>query len=360
MTTSAADPLAPPPYVSVDELPYDAILVVGFGGPEGPDEVMPFLENVLRGRNVPRERMLEVAEHYLHFGGVSPINGQARDLIAALRPALDAVGIELPIYWGNRNWRPMLGDTVSEMTARGVRRALALVLSAYSSYSGCRQYREDIARAREAAGPGAPRVDKTRVWYNHPAWIEANADRVEAAFGGVPADRRESSRLVFTAHSIPRSMADGCGYARQLAESCRLVGERLGIGDSRYDLVYQSRSGRPEDPWLGPDVVEHMGELRGRGITDVVVHPIGFLSDHMEVLYDLDEEAAQAAAEVGLKMVRSATVGTHPTFVAMLAALIAERIVDRAERPAVGLFGASHDACPAGCCPAPARRPRPG
>lgn len=353
MTTE--DPIAPRPDVPVAELPYDSILMIGFGGPEGPEEVLPFLENVLRGRNVPRERMLEVAEHYQHFGGVSPINGQVRDLIEALRPAVAALG--LPIYWGNRNWRPMLGDTMREMVRDGRRRAVGLVLSAFSSYSGCRQYREDVARAQAEAGPEAPRVDKLRVWYNHPGWIEANADRVGEALARVEdRARRAGARVVFTAHSIPNSQADRCNYALQLGESCRLVAERLGIGRDRVDLVYQSRSGRPEDPWLGPDVVDHLRDLRTRGVADAVVHPIGFLSDHMEVLYDLDEEAASACAEIGLNMVRSATVGTHPAFVAMLADLIAERVEGRADRLAVGQFGPSHDACPAGCCPAPARR----
>src|SRR3954447_26083286 len=281
---------------------YDAILVVGFGGPEKRDDVIPFLENVLRGRNVPRERMLEVAEHYYHFGGVSPINGQVRELIAALRPELERHGIDLPIYWGNRNWHPFLGDTLREMAEAGVKKVLGLVLAAYSSYSSCRQYREDVARAQDHVGPGAPEVDKVRVYYNHPGFIAPNAERVADALGRIPADRRDSARLAFTAHSIPGAMAANCRYEEQLREACRLVAESLGVGPDRWRLVYQSRSGRPTDPWLEPDIRDHLAALGGEGVRDVVVHPIGFLSDHLEVLYALDEEARQAAAGLGLNM----------------------------------------------------------
>lgn len=341
--------------METSDTPHDAILIVGFGGPEGPDDVMPFLENVLRGRNVPRERMLEVAEHYQHFGGVSPINQQTRDLIATLRPALDARGVRLPIYWGNRNWRPMLADTMSQMAANGVRHALAVVLAAYSSYSSCRQYREDVERARATVGDAAPRVDKMRVFYNHPDFIAANADRVRAGL----AQLGPSVHVAFTAHSIPSSMAAGCDYERQLTETCRLVAEALDVADDRWRLVYQSRSGRPEDPWLGPDIVDHLRDAHSRGVTEVVVHPIGFLSDHVEVLYDLDEEARHACAGVGLRMVRSGSVGTHPRFVAMLAELVHERVTGATERRAIGRFGPNHDVCPERCCPAPARPGRP-
>ncbi len=347
---STTDPGAPAP-------DYDALLIVGFGGPEGPEDVLPFLENVLRGRNVPRDRMLEVAGHYDHFGGVSPINAQVRDLIEALRPELDRRGVDLPIYWGNRNWHPMLADTVREMAGAGVRRALGVVLAAYSSYSSCRQYREDIARAREAAGPGAPEVDKVRVFYNHPDFVAVNADRVREALDRLPADRRDSARLAFTAHSIPGSMAGGCDYERQLAETCRLVGEEAGVGPDRWALVYQSRSGRPTDPWLGPDILDHLADLKRGGAEDVVIQPVGFLSDHMEVMFDLDEEARATSGELGLRMVRAGTAGTHPRFVAMLGELIEERLGRRADRRAVGRFPANHDVCPVDCCPPP---PRPG
>jgi protoporphyrin/coproporphyrin ferrochelatase len=340
---------------------HDAILIVNFGGPEGPDDVLPFLENVTRGRGVPRERLLEVAEHYRHFGGVSPINQQVRDLIAVLRPALDAAGVDLPIFWGNRNWHPLLPDALREMTAAGVQRALGLVLAGYSSYSSCRQYREDVERAREAVGGAAPAVDKVRVFYNHPEFVAANADHVRQALAQLPAENRDAAHLLFTAHSIPRSMADACDYERQLTEASRLVAEACSVPAERWHLVYQSRSGRPQDPWLEPDVCDHLETLAERGVHDVVVLPIGFLSDHIEVLFDLDEEAAARAAELGTRMIRAKSVGTHPRFVAMLVELIRERLEGHAvERRAVGRFGPNHDVCPLDCCPAPVRRPTPG
>lgn len=333
---------------------YDAILIVGFGGPEGREDVMPFLENVTRGRNIPKERLLEVAEHYDHYDGVSPINAQVRELIDALREELDRHGIALPIEWGNRNWHPMLADTMARMTAEGRRNVLAMVLAAYSSYSSCRQYRDDIERARDAVGPQAPTVDKIRVFYNHPDFIAANADRVRAAFEALDEKVRGSARLAFTAHSIPMSMARNCDYEKQLLESCRLVAEAVGVEPGRWRLVYQSRSGRPQDPWLEPDILDHLRDLKSQGVGAVVVHPIGFLSDHMEVLYDLDEEARLLSNELGLKMVRSGTVGVHPRFVAVLRELIEERIAGVDPR-SCGAFGPNHDVCPEDCCPPPAR-----
>jgi ferrochelatase len=337
---------------------YDSILIVGFGGPERPEDVMPFLENVTRGRNIPRERLLEVAEHYDHFGGVSPLNAQVRELIAALRGALDRDNFSLPIYWGNRNWHPMLADTLAEMAAAGCQRSLALVLTAYSSYSSCRQYREDIERARAPVGDKAPRVDKIRVFYNHPAFIAANADRVgEAVCELAAADTHSTPHLAFTAHSIPLSMARNCDYERQLTETCRLVAEAMGVEPQKWQLVYQSRSGRPEDPWLEPDILDHLRGLKDRGEHNVVIHPIGFLSDHIEVLYDLDEEARQLSNELGLNMVRSRTVGVHPQFISMLCELIYERTgaIPESDRRAVGQYGPSHDVCPELCCPPPVR-----
>jgi len=342
--------------MSTATAPYDAILIVGFGGPEKRDDVIPFLENVLRGRPVPRERMLEVAEHYYHFDGVSPINGQVRDLIAAVEPELKARGVDLPVYWGNRNWDPMLTDTVRAMAGAGVEHALGVVLSAYSSYSGCRQYREDIARAREAVGPRAPAIDKMRVFYNHPGWIEVNADRVREALGRIPAGHRADARLVFTAHSIPDSQAANCDYERQLGETCRLVAEASGVAADRWTLAYQSRSGRPTDPWLGPDILEHLAALKGAGAEDVLIQPVGFLSDHMEVMFDLDEEARRKSEGLGLNMVRAGTAGADPKFAAMLVELIRERIAVSPERRAVGQYPANHDVCPVDCCLAP-RRP---
>ena len=338
----------------------DAILIVGFGGPEGPDDVIPFLENVLRGRNVPRERMLQVAEHYHHFGGVSPINGQVRALIAALSPELRAHGINLPIYWGNRNWHPMLADTMRQMTDDGVTHALSVVLAAYSSYSSCRQYREDVEKARDAVGEGAPIFEKMRVFYNHPDFVASNAAKVREALDRLPDELRDSARVAFTAHSIPTAMAENCRYEAQLTETCRLVAESLGIGPDRWKLVYQSRSGRPQDPWLEPDILDHLDDLHGHGVRAVVIDPLGFLSDHMEVMYDLDDEARKKADSLGMTMERAATVGIDPRFVGMLRELIVERISGSAEHRAIGQFGPSHDVCPVDCClspPRPAARP---
>jgi len=303
---------------------YDAILVLSFGGPEKPDDVIPFLENVLRGRNVPRERMLEVAEHYYHFGGRSPINEQNRALIAALRSTLS-----IPVYWGNRNWHPMLADTVRQMRDDGVRRAIAFSTSAFGSYSGCRQYLEDIDRARAAVGDQAPAIDKIRPFSSHPGFIEAMSDRVGTALGQLP-----EGRLVFTAHSVPVSMAQSGPYVAELEEACCLVA--TGVGRANWKLVYQSRSGPPSQPWLEPDIGDYLREIR----SDVVIVPIGFLSDHMEVIYDLDTEARALCDELGVRMVRAGTVGTHPAIIRMIADLIEQE-------PTV---------CAEGCCPAP-RRP---
>jgi len=348
------------PILTSDQIPaYDAILIVGFGGPEGREDVIPFLENVLRGRPVPRERMLEVAEHYYHFDGISPINGQVRDLIAALKPELKTHGVDLPVYWGSRNWTPMLADTMKQMTVDGVQHALGVVLAAYSSYSSCRQYREDIQKAREAVGPEAPIVDKMRVFYNHPDFVAVNAEKVREALATFPDDRRGSVRVAFTAHSIPESMAVNCNYVKQLTETCRLVAEAVGIAPENWSLVYQSRSGRPTDPWLGPDILEHLDDLKSREVRDVIVQPAGFLSDHMEVMYDLDEEAQHKSHELGLTMVRAGTAGTHPRFVSMLRELIQERIDRQSEQRAIGEYPASHDVCPVNCCMPPPRSGRP-
>ncbi len=335
---------------------YDAVLLVSFGGPDGPDDVLPFLENVLRGRNVPRERMLEVAEHYHHFGGKSPINEQNRALLSSLRAELDRHGPHLPVYWGNRNWHPLLTDTLREMADAGVKRAIAFVTSGFSSYSGCRQYRENIAAACEPLGARCPQVDKIRVFFNHPGFVDPMADNVRAAVGRFPAADRAAVPVLFTAHSIPTSMADSCRYVAQLTEACRLVAARAGVTD--WQLVFQSRSGPPGQPWLEPDVCDAIRERHGRGVRRLVVAPIGFISDHMEVLYDLDTEAADLCREMGIEMVRAATVGTDPRFVTMIRELIAERAFDLPTRTAVGELPASHDVCPVDCCPAPpSRRP---
>jgi protoporphyrin/coproporphyrin ferrochelatase len=336
---------------------YDAILLVSFGGPEKAGDVMPFLENVTRGRNVPRERLLEVAEHYYHFGGRSPLNEQNRALMAALKKDLSEHGITLPIYWGNRNWQPLLVDAVRQMRADGVKRALAFVTSAYSSYSGCRQYRENIAAAQAEVGRDAPLIEKLRVFYNHPGFIQACTDRVREAVAQFRAEDAGAIRLVATAHSIPCSMAQTSDYEKQLRETTRLVAQCLGMKD--WDLVYQSRSGAPNQPWLGPDIVDYLRRIAGGGVKNVIVAPLGFVSDHMEVLYDLDHEARELAGSLGMKMVRAGTAGTHPAFVRMLRQLISERIAPSQPKLAVGFYGPNHDVCPADCCPAPPRGDRP-
>ena len=333
---------------------YDALLLLSFGGPERPDDVLPFLENVVRGRGVPRERLLAVAEHYRHFGGVSPINEQNRALLAAVREVVD-----LPVYWGNRNWHPLVEDTVAAMRDDGVRRALVFVTSAYASYSGCRQYQDDLARARAAVGPGAPELAKLRHYFNHPGFVEPAADGVRAALATLPAPAE--ARLVFTAHSIPTSMeaASGPGghlYSAQLREASRLVAAAVRGPGADFDLVWQSRSGPPSVPWLEPDVNDHLAALAEAGAGGVVVSPIGFVSDHVEVLWDLDEEAAGTAEKLGLAFARAGTVGTDPRFVRMVRQLVEERTTG-APKLALGPMGPSHDVCPLDCCPAPRRRP---
>ncbi len=312
---------------------YDAFLLVSFGGPEGPDDVMPFLENVTRGRRVPRERLLEVAEHYMSFGGKSPINEQCRQLIASLR-------LPLLVYWGNRNWTPYLTEVVRQMAADGVRRALALATSAYRSYSSCRQYLEDIERAR-AAVPDAPVIDKIQRFYDHPGFIGPFAANAAAALATLPAEMRDEAHLVFTAHSIPVAMAEVAGpsghrYVAELTEASRLISERLGARHP-WTLVYQSRSGPPSQPWLEPDVGDHLAELAKSGVQAVVVVPVGFVSDHMEVRHDLDVEAAEVAASLGLAYARAATPGT--ALAPMVEALVEAH-----------LAGAAPEPCPAGCC----------
>jgi len=323
---------------------YDAFLLISFGGPEKREDVIPFLENVTRGRGIPRERLAEVGEHYYLFDGVSPINQQCRDLIAALRDDFAANGVELPIYWGNRNWDPYLEDTVAEMARNGVRRAVALATSAYSNYSSHRQYLEDIERAR-AAVPEAPEIDLIRPFYDHPGFIATMADHTREALSRLSAEDADRARLVFPAPSIPLSMAATAGptgglYEAQLRTACELVAAEL--GRDAFDLVWQSRSGPPHVPWLEPDVCDHLRELAKEGVPAVVLVPVGFVTDHMEVIYDLDVEAADVARELGIALTRAATAGTHPRFAGMVAELLAE------PEPVN---------CPDFCCPAP---PRPG
>ncbi len=337
---------------------YDAFLLVSFGGPEGPDEVMPFLENVTRGRGVPPARLAGVAEHYYAVGGVSPINQQCRDLLAAIGKDFAAAGVDLPVYWGNRNWTPYLTGTVREMAAAGVRRALAFVTSAYGSYSSCRQYLDDIERARAEAGPGAPEIHKLRHFFNHPGFIEPFADATIRAVRSLPAAAQQQVPLVFTAHSVPTAMAAASGpppggrYPAQLAEAARLVADRVAAatGEHPWQLVYQSRSGSPSQPWLGPDVCDHLTGLAAAGAPGAVLVPVGFITDHMEVVHDLDADAAQLARKLNLPLARAATPGTDPRFVSMITELVTERLDGSVTPAALGSFRPAGNFCQPGCC----------
>ncbi|MEE2032938.1 ferrochelatase [Rhodococcus chondri] len=347
---------------------YDALMVLSFGGPEGPDEVRPFLENVTRGRGIPPERLDAVAEHYLHFGGVSPINALNRAIIEAVRAEFDTHGIDLPIYFGNRNWHPLIEDTVAEMARDGVGNALVFATSAWGGYSGCRQYHEDIARAR-AAIADAPDLTKLRQFYDHPLFIDAVADGVRAARAELPDRSRDTARLVFTAHSVPTT-ADAAGgpreagghlYSRQVAEAAHLVSAALGVDD--YDLVWQSRSGPPRVPWLEPDIVDHLDALHDRGVDAVIVAPVGFVSDHLEVVWDLDTEARGRAAELGMAFARAGTAGTDPRFAQLVRQLVQEQLGTepprrRGTEPQFGV-GCNGQLCAVGCCELPARPTRP-
>ncbi len=327
---------------------YDALLVVSFGGPEGPADVDSFLDNVFRGLRVPPETKAHIAKRYEHVGGVSPINAHTRAFIKALQLELDAHGPALPIYWGNRNWHPLLPDTVAQMAHAGVKRALAFVTSTFSSYSGCRRYREDLFEATRNVAH-APRFDKLRVPFNHPGFIEAMSDCVGAALDKLPAAQRAGALVLFTAHSLPLSMARGCAYEQQLAASCGLVADALEL--PRWRLVYQSNNASyGREPWLEPDIRDALREANAEDIKQVVVAPIGFVCDHMEVVMDLDVDAAAVARELGLSMVRAGTVGTHPAYVAMVRELIVERLTPSAPRRALGALGPSHDRCAPDCC----------
>lgn len=362
--------------------PYDALLLLSFGGPEAPEEVVPFLENVTRGRGIPTERLKEVGKHYFLFGGVSLINEQNRELLAALRKDFAGHGLDLPVYWGNRNWAPYLVDALREIAADGHRRVAVLATSAYAGYSGCRQYRENLADALgQLATEGLPalRIDKLRHFYNHPGFVRPMAESTLAALAELPAAVRDGARLAFTTHSIPDTMAETSGapddpargapggaYVAQHLEVARLVAEAVaeatGVADRPWELVFQSRSGAPHVPWLEPDICDHLAAVHEAGAPAVVMVPIGFVSDHMEVKYDLDTEAAARAAELGLPVTRAATVGADPRFTAAVRELLLERAAtERGERPercALGRLGPGHDVCPVACCPNPrAARP---
>lgn len=348
-----------------DAAPYDALLLVSFGGPERPEDVVPFLENVTRGKGIPRERLEEVGQHYFLFGGRSPINDLNRELIAAIREDLRSAGLDIPVYWGNRNWDPYLTEAIEEMKADGVRRAACLFTSAYSSYSGCRQYRENLADAVAEVGEGAPQLDRLRHYFNHPGFVEPMVDATLAALAELDEDLRRDAHVVFVTHSIPLAMNDASGpdggaYVAQHLSVAEAIGERIRQETGhRYasELVYCSRSGAPHVPWLEPDVNDHLEQLAADGVRGVVVVPIGFISDHMEVVYDLDTEAKATAEKLGLGFVRAATAGVDPRFVAMVRDLLLERAAaERGEevaRAAVGVLAPSWDVCPKGCCANP-------
>ncbi len=345
--------------------PYDALLLVSFGGPEQPGDVVPFLENVTRGRGIPRERLVQVGEHYHRFGGRSPINDQCRTLVAAVEADLAAHGIEIPVYWGNRNWHPYLRQTVQQMAADGVTRAACLVTSAYASYSGCRQYRENLYDAVDGVA-GAPRLDRLRHYGNHPGFVAAFVDATLKALTEVPAE----SRLVFVTHSIPEAMAAGSGRSDVYPDGHAYEGQHRvvadavarAVGHDGWDLVYCSRSGAPQVPWLEPDVNDHLKALAAAGVPGAVLVPVGFVSDHMEVIYDLDTEAAATAKKLGLRYERVDTPGDHPAFIAMVRELVLERAaVERGERPERSTVGAQAPnpyACAVDCCVNP-RAPLP-
>jgi ferrochelatase len=347
-------------------LPYDALLLLSFGGPEGPEDVVPFLENVTRGRGIPRERLAAVGEHYFLFGGVSPINGQNRALRAAIREDLAAAGVDLPVYWGNRNWRPFLVDTLREMADDGIRRALVFITSAYSSYSGCRQYREDLAAAVEQAGvAGVLTLDKIRSYFDHPGFVEPFADAAVAALEGLAPELRDEAELVFVTHSVPSSYSETSDYVPQHRAVAQLVADRLAARTGHgadWTLVYCSRSGPPTQSWLEPDVCDHLRERAAADAKAVLLVPIGFVSDHMEVVYDLGTQATEVAGKLGLPLARAATPGVAPAFVAMVRELLIERAAaERGEtvtRPGLSALGPKPDVCAAGCCPNP-RGPKP-
>lgn len=354
---------------SASELaPYDAVVLVSFGGPEGPDEVVPFLENVTRGRGIPVERLAQVGEHYFLFGGRSPINDQCRTLLAALRAEFDRRGLNIPLFWGNRNWNPYLTDTFAEIAAAGHRRVLAVMTSAYPSYSSCRQYQENLS---EAVGDSGIVVDRLRHYANHPGFVTASVAATQTALGSL-GEQAAKARLVFVTHAIPTAMALTSGpeprstdgayvdwHSDVAADVTRQVSDAAGQAYD-FDLVYCSRSGPPTQPWLEPDVNDHLAALKERGVAAVVCVPIGFISDHMEVIYDLDTEAAATAQGLGLGFARAATAGVHPAFVSGLVDLAVERAQaarnERVTRPVIRNSPPGKYVCPQTCCPAPVRR----
>ncbi len=329
---------------------YDAFLLVSFGGPEGMNDVLPFLRNVLKGRNVPEQRMLAVARHYELFNGVSPINEQNRRLISALSPVIEFDGPKLPIYWGNRNWHPHLKDTVMQMADDGIKRAIAFVTAGYSSYSSCRQYLENIEEARQAVGVNAPQIDKIAPFYNHPDFIATNADNLIVALSRLEEESRKEAEVIFTAHSIPGSMAEGCCYVAQLEEAAHLIVDKAQIGN-KWRIAYQSRSGSPSQVWLEPDINLAIKGIGQKGGKYVVIAPIGFVSDHMEILYDLDTESKQLCQQLGIVYTRANTAGTHPGFVSMIKKLVDEKIMQASAEQQNGDLITNNEFCFNDCCP---------
>lgn len=324
--------------------PVDAILLLSFGGPDKPEDVMPFLRNVTRGRNVPDARLEKVAEHYHHFGGKSPINGQNIALMDALKTELRDGGHSLPLYWGNRNWHPLVQDTVVQMKQDGIQHALVFVTSAFGSYSGCRQYREDLANAQKHADPGAPQLTKLRHYFNHPGFTQTMVERTRDALQRTT----RPTRLIFTAHSIPISMAERGPYVTQLRDAAATIASE--VNHPSWDLVWQSRSGPPHIPWLEPDILDHIRTLHTQGASSATVVPLGFISDHMEVIYDLDTEAAELCDELGMEFIRGKTAGVHPRFLTTIRELIEEALDPDAPRPATGKLGPTITPCAPNCC----------
>jgi len=330
---------------------FDSLLLLSFGGPESSDDVMPFLRNVTAGRGVPDERLAVVAEQYELFGGKSPINDLNQELLRALDEELGSRGHEIATFWGNRNWHPFVADTINNLKSLGHKSTVCLVTSAFSSYSGCRQYHEDLDRARSQV-PGAPTIERVRVYWDHPDFLGAAAELL--------AERRDAAGLssetpvLHSAHSLPLSMAANCDYQQQLNEAASIVNELAGMRGP-CEVVFQSRSGPPSVPWLTPDIDQRIHELAEQGTDALLVHPLGFVADHMEVLFDLDTQSAAAAKKAGVKMVRTPTVGTHPRFVSMLVDLVEEAAGLRADRPSLSKSGPRPDNCNSQCCPAPTR-----
>ena len=334
---------------------YDSIIIISFGGPERMEDVAPFLENVVRGKNVPSERLALVAHHYELVSGKSPVNEQMRHLVAALQEDLRVHGLSLPVYWGNRNWHPYLSDTLAGMQKEGRKKALAFVTSAYSSYSSCRQYLEDIRQARETAGKNAPQIDKIRSYYNHPLFVETDTDHLLSTVSEIADGKKAEMSVAFTAHSIPLSMGGCSRYAAQLEEICALVAAKAGV--EKWQLVYQSRSGPPAAPWLGPDILEHIRKLASESVKHLVIHPLGFVHDNLEIIYDLDYEAQALCAQLGMTMLRVRTACTGAKFVTLMRELIAERVKATTERPFLGTMGPLPDNCLPDCClPDPGKR----